>query len=143
VPVLMLTTAFALFAPTIIGIIYGDAFVDASAPILRVLGLMMPISLIGVSFGTWLITQHKDRVCTIIVLTAGAFNVALGSVLTLSSGPIGMAWSVVAAEALAALGGLFVVTRDGRRRRVRVSPGSPDPDLVAPAEAPPPVGSSR
>jgi PST family polysaccharide transporter len=143
VPVLMLSAAFALFAPTIIRIIYGDPFVDASAPILRVLALMLPICLIGVSFGTWLITQHRDRVCTIIVLTAGAFNIALGSVLTLSSGPRGMAWSVVAAEGVAALGGMFVVTRDGRRRRVRVPPGSPDPDLVALAEAQPPVGSSR
>jgi Na+-driven multidrug efflux pump len=98
------------------------------------MALMIPIGLTGVSFGAWLITQHRDRICTIIVLTAGLFNIALGSVLTLSFGPIGMAWSVVAAEGVAALGGLLVVTRDSRRRDVPARLESPPPRVAVPAE---------
>jgi PST family polysaccharide transporter len=134
VPVLILTAGFVLLAPTIITVIYGHGFVHASAPILRVMALMIPIGLTGVSFGAWLITQHRDRICTIIVLTAGLFNIALGSVLTLSFGPIGMAWSVVAAEGVAALGGLLVVTRDSRRRDVPARLESPPPRVAVPAE---------
>jgi polysaccharide transporter, PST family len=121
VPALLITAGLALFAPTIIGVVYGDRFVDASVPILRVLSLIIPLGIVGAVFGTWLISQHKDRVAALIVLRAGILNVVLGTVLTLSFGPIGMAWSVVAAEATVALGAILAVSRDvrvriGRRR---------------------------
>ena len=130
VPLLVLTASLVVFAPTIIGVIYGDAFVEASVPILRTLALVIPIGFVGSLCGVWLITQHRDRACTVIVLSAGLFNIALGTVLTLSDGPIGMAWSVVTAEAVAALGALFVVTRDGHKRRVAAQSRSPSHDAV-------------
>lgn len=122
VPGLLLAAGLVVWAPTIIRVIYGDQFVDASVPILRVLALVIPVALAGAGFGVWLITQHKDRVSVLIVIHAGVLNVVLGSVLTLSFGPIGMAWSVVAAEATVSLGAILVVTRDSRRGR-----GSPRP----------------
>ena len=123
-PALLITAVLALFAPTIIGLIYGDRFVDASVPILRVLALIIPLGVAGAVFGTWLISQHKDRVAALIALRAGILNVVLGTVLTLSFGPIGMAWSVVAAEAAVALGAILAVIRDSRARagRRRLSP---------------------
>ena len=125
VPALLITAGLALFAPTIIGIIYGDRFVDASVPILRVLALIILLGVAGAVFATWLITQHKDRVAALIALRAGILNVVLGTVLTLSFGPIGMAWSVVAAEAAVALGAILAVSRDSRARigRRRLSAG--------------------
>jgi polysaccharide transporter, PST family len=129
VPVLLVTAGFIVLAPTIITIIYGHDFVHDSAPILRVLALIIPVGLTGVSFGAWLITQHRDRICTIIVLVAGLFNLALGSVLTLRFGPIGMAWSVVAAEAVAALGGFLVVVHDSRHPKEDV------PSWLSPTQA--------
>jgi len=134
VPVLLLTAGFVILAPTVIGIVYGQRFVDAAAPILRVLALVIPIGLTGVTFGTWLITQHRDRVCTYIVLVAGTFNLAVGTLLTLSFGPIGMAWSVVAAEVVAAIGAFLVVTGDARRRRAQVVVEPSPVQLVLPIE---------
>jgi PST family polysaccharide transporter len=116
VPALLITAGLVLFAPTIIGVIYGDRFVDSSVPILRVLSLIIFLGVVGGVFGTWLITQHKDRVAALIAVRAGILNVVLGTVLTLSFGPIGMAWSVVAAEATVAIGAIFAVSRDSRAR---------------------------
>jgi PST family polysaccharide transporter len=134
VPVLLYTAGLVILAPTIITIIYGHDFVDTSAPILRVLALIIPVGLTGVSFGAWLITQHRDRICTIIVIVAGLFNLALGSVLTLAYGPLGMAWSVVAAEAVAALGGFMVVVYDSRHPQADI-PSWLTPDQVQMAAA--------
>jgi polysaccharide transporter, PST family len=124
VPALLITAGLVVFAPTIVGVIYGDQF-DSSVPILRVLSLIILLGVVGGVFGTWLITQHKDRVAALIAVRAGILNVVLGTVLTLSFGPIGMAWSVVAAEATVALGAILAVSRDGRARigRRRLSAG--------------------
>jgi PST family polysaccharide transporter len=127
VPALALTAGLALLAPTVIGLIYGHRFLDASVPILRVLVLSIPIGITAVVFGTWLITQHKDRVAVLIVLRAGIVNVVLGCALTLAFGPIGLAWSVVAAEATAALGTILAVRRDSGGTHVPAPLESPGP----------------
>ena len=138
VPGLLIAVGIAVFAPTIIGIIYGDRF-DASVPIARVMVLVIPVVVAGGGFGLWLLAQHKDRVAVRIVLTAGIVNVVLGCVLTLSFGPIGMAWSVVAAEATAAVSAIVEVQRDRRRTRVAPLPDSPsrEPELAVATEKSP------
>jgi len=113
VPALLLTIALVVLAPVVIRIIYGHRFVDASVPILRVLVLIVPLGMTAVIFGTWLVTQHRDRDAVLVVLRAGVVNVVLGCVLTPAFGPIGMAWSVVAAETTAALGAILAVKRGG------------------------------
>jgi polysaccharide transporter, PST family len=133
VPGLLIAAALALLAPTIIGVVYGHRFVDVSVPLLRVLALIIPIGLTGGGFAIWLITQHKERVVVRIVVRAGIVNVVLGCVLTLSFGPIGMAWSVVAAETMAALGAILAIRRDGDRMEVSASPGSPGLGPTRPA----------
>jgi PST family polysaccharide transporter len=127
VPALFITAGLALFAPTVIGVIYGRQFVDAAVPILRVLVLVIPVGVTAVAFGAWLIMQHKDRVAVVIVLRAGLVNVVLGCLLTVSFGPIGMAWSVVVAEATVALGLMLAVRRDGRGATVPAAPASSQP----------------
>jgi len=120
IPALLLAGGLALFAPLIIRIIFGHRYVHASVPILRVLVLIIPVSTVGVVAGSWLMTLHMDRTVVMIVLRAGILNVALGCVLTPLLGPIGMAWSVIAAEATAALGGIIAVKRTNRQEPAAV-----------------------
>jgi PST family polysaccharide transporter len=127
VPGLLLTVGLELFAPSVIRVIYGYRFVHASVPILRVLVLIIPVNFVGVVFGAWLITLHQDRLVALIVLRAGILNVVLGCVLTPMFGPIGMAWSVIAAEASAAVSGVYTVKRRSRRAQMAVRAGSAHP----------------
>jgi PST family polysaccharide transporter len=115
VPGLLLTGGLALFAPLIIRIIYGHRFVHASVPILRVLVLLIPVELVGTVFAAWLITLHKDKLVALIALQAGIVNIILGCVLTPLVGPIGMAWSVITAEALAVSSVMYAARRNSRR----------------------------
>ena len=131
-PALMITAGLIVFAPTIVEVIYGHRFVDSSVPILRVMALIIPVNVTGVVIGLWLMTLYKDRIIVTVVLTAGIANIVLGCTLTSLFGPIGMAWSVIAAEAVGAIGGFIAVRRDRRRRKVADVP-TPAPASEAPA----------
>jgi PST family polysaccharide transporter len=131
-PALALTLGLIVFASPIIHLVYGESFVDESAPILRVLALIIPVNVTGVVFGVWLMTLHRDRLIVTIAVVAGGSNVVFGCVLTLLFGPIGMAWSVIAAESLGAAGGLIAVRRDARRA---VAAGPPAAGVDRPALA--------
>jgi PST family polysaccharide transporter len=134
VPALVITLGLIGFASPIIHLVYGERFVDDAAPMLRALALIIPINVTGVVFGLWLMTLHKDRLIVTIVVVAGVTNIVLGTTFTLLFGPIGMAWSVIAAEAVGAVGGIFFVRRDARRTRAA---GPSDPAEV---ERPDPAG---
>jgi PST family polysaccharide transporter len=123
---LLLAAVLAVFAPLIIRILFGPAFVDASVPIMRVLVLIIPIQIVASICGGWLMTLHMDRRVVVIVLRAGVLNVVLGCVLTPLLGPIGMAWSVVSAEATAAAGAMIAVRRVSAGSAVGLL-GGPDP----------------
>jgi PST family polysaccharide transporter len=114
-PALALMLGLIVFASPIIHLIYGESFVDASAPILRVLALIIPVNVTGAVFGVWLMSLHRDRLLVTIAAVAGVANVVFGCLLLLLFGPIGMAWSVIAAEAVGAAGGFLAVRRDARR----------------------------
>lgn len=114
-PALAITLGLIVFASPILHLIYGESFVDASAPILRVLALIIPVNVTGGVFGVWLMTLHRDRLIMTVAVVAGVANVVLGCVFTLLFGPIGMAWSVITAEAVGAAGGLLAVRREARR----------------------------
>jgi PST family polysaccharide transporter len=119
---LVLAAVLAVFSPLIIRLVFGHAFVAEGAPILRVLALVIPLNILCAVVGSWLMTLHVDRLIAKIVLRAGLLNVALGIVLTLQFGPIGMAWSVVAAELACAAGGLWAVYEIDRSAEVRLLP---------------------
>ena len=137
-----IAAVLAIFAPTIIHIVYGPKYIDPSTPILRVLVLIIPISILGAIGGTWLMTLHQERTVAVIVLRSGILNVVLGTVLTLSFGPQGMAWSVVAAETCAAVSCLWVVRRMDRTAEVPLLPSlrrrrrPPDDGPGAPGDHP-------
>ncbi len=119
---LLIAGTLAVFAPHIIRIVYGEPFVHQGAPILRILVLIIPLSIVGAIAGTWLITLHHDRRVAMIVLRAGILNIVLGCILTPLFGAEGMAWSVVCAECTAAAGGMFAVYRLDRSAEVRLLP---------------------
>jgi PST family polysaccharide transporter len=119
---LLLAGSLALFAPAIILIVFGRPFVHEGVPILRILVLIIPLSIIGAIAGSWLMTLHMDRRVAMIVLRAGILNIVLGCILTPLFGPEGMAWSVVSAEFLAAAGGMFAVYRTDRTAKVPLLP---------------------
>jgi PST family polysaccharide transporter len=125
IPALLITAGLIAFAPSIIHLVYGERFVHPSTPIMRVMALIIPVNVIGVVFGVWLLSQHQDRLIAKIVAVAGVANLVLGCILTPLFGPIGMAWSVLSAEAAAAAGGFLIVRRNSRRARVAAvaSPG--------------------
>ncbi len=131
---LVLTAGLFVFAPMVIRILYGHRFVHESVPILRVLVFIIPISITGAVFGSWLITLHQDRLVAMIVVRAGILNVVLGCILTPLLGPIGMAWSVIAAETTAAIGGAITVRRNSRREAAAEAsaprPDQPDPVVL-------------
>lgn len=115
-PAIAITLILILLGEPIIRLIYGEAFVADAVPVLRVLAIIIPINVVAVVFGVWLMTLHRDRLVVAIALMAGISNVILGSILASMYGAIGMAWAVVAAEGVAAVGGLAVVTWGSRRR---------------------------
>jgi PST family polysaccharide transporter len=108
----------ALFAPQVVRIIYGRAYVEGTVPLLRVLLLLFPIGLISATAGTWIASLRMDRRLVTIVVGAGLLNVTLGVLLTPRFGPTGMAWSVVTAEAAAAAAVVVTVLRSGHDRTV-------------------------
>ena len=114
-PALAIMLCLIVFASPIIELIYGASFVDSSAPILQVLALIIPVNVAGAVFGVWLMSLHRDRLILTVALVAGVSHVVLGCLLTLLFGPIGMAWSVIAAEALGATGGFLAVRHEARR----------------------------
>jgi PST family polysaccharide transporter len=114
----LLGGGLALFAPQVVRIIYGRAYVEGTVPLLRVLLLLFPIGLISATAGTWIASLRMDRRLVSIVVGAGLLNVTLGVLLTPRFGPIGMAWSVVTAEAAAAVAVVVTVLRSGRDKSV-------------------------
>lgn len=123
-PAIAITLILVLLGEPIIRLIYGEAFVADAVPVLRVLALIIPINVVAVVFGVWLMTLHRDRLVVSIALVAGISNIILGSILASLYGAIGMAWAVVAAEGVAAAGALAVVTWGSRRRET--SPPVPE-----------------
>jgi O-antigen/teichoic acid export membrane protein len=81
------------------------------APILRILVLLIPFTVLGFLSGTWLMTLHNDRELVRIAVFAGVLNVVLGCILVPLIGPEGMALSVVIATGVRASSLLVAVWR--------------------------------
>ena len=107
----MIAIVFAVFAPQLIHLIFGPRFVREGTPILRILVLLIPSSVVGYFGAIWLMTLHRDRTILRIAVIAGLLNVVLGSTLSMAIGPVGMAWSVVVAQFFAAGATIIVVYR--------------------------------
>lgn len=106
----LLGIAAFLGAPVLVRLLLGPGFEPAVA-VLRVLALIPPLAAVSNVLGIqWMLPLGLDRPFTRIIIGAGLLNVALAVWLAPSLGGMGMAWAVVAAEALVA-GGIWLYLR--------------------------------
>lgn len=106
-----------LLAPVIISVIFGPDF-EESVPLLRLLALILPLTAVANVAAGWMISMRMDATLSKNILFGGVLNVALACALAPVFGPIGVACSVVAAEA-AVLAGCTIAIR--RQRAVERS----------------------
>jgi polysaccharide transporter, PST family len=87
---------------------------EPAIPVFRVLAFLAPLIAISNVLGMqWMVPLGLDKQVNRIIITAGVANVATALVLAPTFGPIGMAWSVVAAEAWVTLGMWLTLLRNG------------------------------
>jgi polysaccharide transporter, PST family len=97
---LVVAAVAMLFAPEIMTLVYGAEF-RAGADVLRIMAPILPITMVAIVAGVWLMARRRDSSVMRITLAAGALNVALAPGLVHVAGIRGMAASVLCAEVTA------------------------------------------
>jgi polysaccharide transporter, PST family len=93
--------------------ILGKSF-EASVPIVQVLALVVPLISVSTVLGTnWLLVYNMDKAFNTNVMLGALLNIALPIFLIPRVSTIGMAWSVVLAEAVVALGMYITLRKAG------------------------------
>jgi len=109
---IMGATSF-LAAPILVNILLGPGY-ESAVPILQTLSVLVPIIGVGTVFGIqWALPWGFELPFSGLVVLAGALNLVLAFLLVPQFGGMGMAWSVVAAEALVACGLVVLFLRKG------------------------------
>lgn len=88
---------FALFAKTIIGVLYGEAFLPA-APVLQIHIWQLMFSVMGAVRNVWILSEEKHNVLWIINLCGAVFSILLNLVLIPILGACGAALAAVATQ---------------------------------------------
>jgi polysaccharide transporter, PST family len=104
-----------LLAPELMRLVYGAEFA-AGADVLRIMAPILPVTMVAIVAGVWLMVRRKDSSVMRITLGAGALNVALAPVLVHVAGTPGMAASVLCAEVTAMTLALATALRGHRSR---------------------------
>jgi PST family polysaccharide transporter len=124
---LVLGLALFLAAPSLVHVLLGVGFSEA-VPVLRVLSVLPPLlaasNILGIQ---WMLPLRLDRQFNWIIAGAGFINIALAFGLVPRAGQMGMAISVVIAEAIAT-GAMIVVLRC---RRLDPWSAQPREDAIA------------
>jgi polysaccharide transporter, PST family len=95
---LLLSVCVFAEAPILIRILLGPAYL-ASIPVLRILALLpFLVALSNVLGILWMLPLRMDRAFNTIILSAGAINIALATLLAPRYTQLGMALAVVVAE---------------------------------------------
>jgi PST family polysaccharide transporter len=85
-------------APLVVRLLLGPSYRPAIG-ILRVASLVLPMGAVSNTLGMqWMLPFGMDRAFNRIVVSAGVLNIVLALVLAPRFGPMGTAWSVVAAQ---------------------------------------------
>ena len=102
-----------LTAPQLVGLLLGPGY-ETAVPILRLLSTLLPIIGLGTVLGIqWALPLGVELPFSVLVLLAGCVNVSLAFLLVPRLGGMGMASSVVIAEALVVGGLLLLFHRKG------------------------------
>jgi PST family polysaccharide transporter len=111
---LALGLAVIIFAPLAVRILFGESY-EQSIPVLRVLALLNPLIALSTVIGVqWMLPLGMDRAFNKVIISAGVLNVLLALWLAPLAGPIGMAISVVIAEAFVTIAMWWVLKSSGR-----------------------------
>lgn len=102
---------FAL-APVIVSVAYGPDFEEAVS-LLRILALVLPLTALANVASGFMASMRMDATLSKIILAGGVLNVALGCVLASAFDSVGMACSVIVAEAVVLAGSAVAVRRRG------------------------------
>jgi PST family polysaccharide transporter len=103
------------FAPIAVRILLGARY-EAAIPVLRVLALLIPLTALSNVIGVqWMLPLGMDRAFNNVIVSAGILNVILAVFLAPRAGAVGMAISVVGAEAFVAIAMWWVLKRSGRQ----------------------------
>ncbi len=117
----------AVFDEEIVRVLFGSEFA-ASAPLLQILCLIVPLIAYSTVIAGWMLSLEMDRQLVRTVLLGAAVNLVLAFVAAPAFGARGMAWAVVLAELAVALGlTAAVLKRDSTTSGVgffRRSPGA-------------------
>ena len=109
----VLAAAALLLAPELMRLVYGAEFAG-SANLLRIMAPIVPITMVSVVAGIWLMVRRRDLSVMRITLAGGALNVALAPALVHVAGTPGMAASVLCAEITAMILALATTVRSHR-----------------------------
>jgi PST family polysaccharide transporter len=111
---LLIGGALIVAAPLVIRILLGASYRPAVG-VLRVASLIVPFVAVSNILGMqWMLPFGMDRAFNRIVVSAGVLNVILAVVLSPRFGPIGTAWSVVAAQGFVAVSMYIALLRSQR-----------------------------
>ena len=107
----LLSGVFFIFAAKVVRIVLGPSY-DQASSVLRVLCFAIPLIALGTSLGVqWALPHGMDKDFTRIIVVAGLINILGALVLIPRLGPVGMAWSLVGAEAFVVIGLASVIRR--------------------------------
>lgn len=112
---LVLGLAVMAFAPMAVRILLGSRY-ESSIPVLRVLALLIPLTALSNVIGVqWMLPLGMDKAFNKVIISAGILNVVLAVFLAPIAGPLGMATSVVGAEAFVTIAMWWVLKSSGRQ----------------------------
>jgi PST family polysaccharide transporter len=96
-------------APLLIRVLLGPGY-DAAITPLRILGLLAPlIALRNVLTIHWMLPLDLEKQLNTVVLAGGVLNIVLAILIAPRFGGVGMAWVVVATQAVVAFGAWIVL----------------------------------
>jgi PST family polysaccharide transporter len=108
--------ATAVFAPTIVQLVFGSRF-EGAAPLLRIMALVVPLNVVGVILSTqWLLPHGRDRRVTAVLVIASVLNAGLVIGAAEASGLHAAAWAVVCVELFVLVGNALGLRSIGRGR---------------------------
>ncbi len=117
------TLATILLSPMVIRLLFSGR-IEGIDKTLRVMALAAPaIAVNWVLAFHYVVVDKKEKILNYVMATAGLVNIALGYLLIVKMGAIGMAWSWVTVEWLIALAlGLVVITRSRIDSDISIQP---------------------
>jgi PST family polysaccharide transporter len=110
-----LAVVLALLGPFLVELVFGPGY-EGAASVVRVMAFLIPLILVNWALiNQWLVPHGLDRPLLLITLSAVALEIVMVIKAVPAFGIIGMALTMVIADAYITLGLIFAVRRNGLR----------------------------